>query len=217
MKILNNKKVNLVGKIVTCSHCGAELEIESSDKICCIPDCVHKGSVEKYNDDLRIIKKLRGDLYYIKCASCGEIIGFIGYSSYKLENASVVNPHKYWVNQDDGGWYVVDILQSIKNELYNRGKYTHEHKHHCRAIKTSEMEYHGRKINVYNDNNDVLEEVKKEYPDVTENDYDVAYALRCVENENAVGKSNSNNYRYIDDTVKLDIKTLYNYETETGN
>lgn len=171
MKILNNHNIEIAGMTLVCQHCGAELQIEKSDKISLSDKHAQIARTLPYNykgQKFLYIFNTIGDCYKITCASCGETIGFIKWGQYANEDAVLINPERYWVNQDDGAFYVVDIAQSIINHIYNDTRYSHEHVYECHGEQTDTITIDNHQVKVYGDSKDnIIKEINKHYPDVT--------------------------------------------------
>lgn len=171
MKILNNKEINLIGTTITCEHCGAELEIEASDRFDkreCGAKIYETRPYRYMGKKYLLVRTMAADVYELKCASCGKMIGFVYYGHLGAMNSALINPKRFWVNQDDGDFYVVDIAQVMENLLFNEGKRSGDWVSDCHASFSDTAIIDGYRTYVYGwSENDILHKVQEKYPEFT--------------------------------------------------
>lgn len=174
MKILNNKSANIAGSRVICQHCGADLVIEETDPISLSKNGATVIMTTPYiyhNEDYLFVRKWSGKLYKVKCASCGSTIGFVQYGQDGMDEAVLINPKRYWVNHEEEGFYIVDIAKSIINHIHNDAeKYSYNYEYECHGDITDYITTtDNQKVPVYGESvEDILKEVQRIYPDITE-------------------------------------------------
>lgn len=190
MKILNNKTANITGSQIICGFCGANLLMEADDpKLYNKETEVIKTTPFSYHGkEFLFVRKYIGELYLVTCASCHRQIGFVRYGHNGIGESALVNPERYWVKQEDDGFYVVDIAKSIQNDIYNEDKLSSQYQHECHGDIYDYVIIEEHSVPVYGEIDDsVLEVVQKEYPGVTEDNQHYRNGMYFLKQYNTPG------------------------------